>query len=61
MKNKKYHTVGTITKSRKKKYHTVETIIKSRASRVVTMVTTGWDNRRIVVTIRWKFLVVIKS
>ena len=31
------------------------------ASRVVTMVTTGWENSRIVVTIRWKSLVMIKS
>jgi hypothetical protein len=27
---KKYHTVGTVQKSRGKKYHTVETVQKSR-------------------------------
>ena len=36
-------------------------ISQQTASRVVTMVTTGRDNRRIVVTIRWKSLVMIKS
>ena len=29
IKNKKYHTVGTVPKSRKKKYHTVGTVPKS--------------------------------
>ena len=38
MKNKKYHTVGTVLKSNEKqKYHTVGTVLKSNEKKNTTL------------------------